>query len=177
MTPLPSPSTQHLGNLHPTTPFPQILTGQPSNPTLVGHPSPPFNTPPTSPPFMALLLPPKTISRSISRLEILSSTSIGEMKLLPLTQSSLIPQPLQMAPLWLKLFCGRDTLVCDAYGIKSTKQFINTLADNIRNRGAMHTLISGGGSYEILKNVTDLLRSLLIGDYQCGPYHQHQNKA
>ena len=28
-----------------------------------------------------------------------------------------------MAP----FFCGRDTLVCDAYGIKSTKQFINTL--------------------------------------------------
>ena len=25
-----------------------------------------------------------------------------------------------------KFFCGRDTLVCDAYGIKSTKHFINT---------------------------------------------------
>ena len=31
-----------------------------------------------------------------------------------------------------QFFCGRDTLVCDAYGIKSTKQFINTLSDNIR---------------------------------------------
>ena len=30
-----------------------------------------------------------------------------------------------------QFFCGRDTLVCDAYGIKSTKQFINTLSDNI----------------------------------------------
>ena len=29
-----------------------------------------------------------------------------------------------------QFFCGRDTLVCDAYGIKSTKQFINTLSDN-----------------------------------------------
>ena len=27
-----------------------------------------------------------------------------------------------------QFFCGRDTLVCDAYGIKSTKQFINTLS-------------------------------------------------
>ena len=36
-----------------------------------------------------------------------------------------------------QFFCGRDTLVCDAYGIKSTKQFINTLSDNIRKRGAM----------------------------------------
>ena len=46
-----------------------------------------------------------------------------------------------------QLFCGRDTLVCDAYGIKSTKQFINTLSDNIRKRGAMDTLISDGGKY------------------------------
>ena len=38
-----------------------------------------------------------------------------------------------------QFFCGHDTLVCDAYGIKSTKQFINTLSDNIRKRGAMDT--------------------------------------
>ena len=41
----------------------------------------------------------------------------------------------------------------------------------------MHTLICDEGSYEISKNVTDLLRSLLIADYQSEPYHQHQNKA
>ena len=75
-----------------------------------------------------------------------------------------------------QFFCDRDTLVCDTYGIKSTKQLINTLADNIRNRGAMHTLISDGGSHEISK-VTDLLRSLFIADYQSEPYHQHQTKA
>ena len=76
-----------------------------------------------------------------------------------------------------QFFCGRDTLVCDAYGIKSTKQFINTLSDNIRKPGAMDTLISDGGKYEISKRVTDLLRSLFIQDYQSEPYHQHQNKA
>ena len=76
-----------------------------------------------------------------------------------------------------RLFCGGDTLVCDAYGIKSSKQFINTLADNIRNREAIHTLISDGGSYAMSKKVTDLLRSLFIADYQSEPYHQHQNKA
>ena len=76
-----------------------------------------------------------------------------------------------------QFFVGRDTLVCDAYGIKSTKQFINTLSDNIRIRGAMDTLISDGGKYEISKRVTDLLRSLFIQDYQSEPYHQHQNKA
>ena len=76
-----------------------------------------------------------------------------------------------------QFFCGHDTLVCDAYGIKSTKQFINTLSDNIRKRGAMDTLISDGGKYEISKRVTDLLRSLFIQDYQSEHYHQHQNKA
>ena len=76
-----------------------------------------------------------------------------------------------------QFFCGRDMLVCDAYGIKSTKQFINTLSDNIRKRGAMDTLISDGGKYEISKRVTDLLHSLFIQDYQSEPYHQHQNKA
>ena len=70
-----------------------------------------------------------------------------------------------MAP----FFCGRDTFVCDAYGIKSTKQFINTLSDNIRKRGAMDTLISDGGKYEISQQVTDLLRSLFIQDYQSEP--------
>ena len=76
-----------------------------------------------------------------------------------------------------QFFCGRDTLVCDAYGIKSTKEFINTLSDNLRKIGAMDTLISDGGKYEISKQVSDLLRSLFIQDYQSEPYHQHQNKA
>ena len=76
-----------------------------------------------------------------------------------------------------QFFCGHDTLVCDAYGIKSTKEFINTLSDNIRKRGAMDTLISDGGKYEISQRVTDLLHSLFTQDYQSEPYHQHQNKA
>ena len=54
-----------------------------------------------------------------------------------------------------QFFCGHDTLVCDAYGIKSTKQFINTLSDNIRKWGVMDTLISDGGKYDISKGVTD----------------------
>ena len=76
-----------------------------------------------------------------------------------------------------QFFCGHDTLVCDAYGIKSTKQFINTLSDNIGKQGAMDILISDGGKYEISQRVTDLLCSLFIQDYQSEPYHQHQNKA
>ena len=76
-----------------------------------------------------------------------------------------------------QFFCGQDTLVCDAYGIKSTKQFINTLSDNIRKCGAMDTLISYGGKYDVSKGVTDLLQSLFIQDYQSESYHQDQNKT
>ena len=47
--------------------------------------------------------------------------------------------------------------MCDAYGIKSQKQFINTLYDNIKTRGAMDTIITDGGKYEISKKVVDLL--------------------
>ena len=76
-----------------------------------------------------------------------------------------------------QFFCGHDTLVCDAYGIKSTKQFINTLSDNIRKWGAMDTLISDGGNYDISKGVTDLLHFLFIQDYQSESYHQNQTKT
>ena len=76
-----------------------------------------------------------------------------------------------------QFFVGRDTLVCDAYGIKTQKQSINTLYDNIRFRGAMTTLITDGGRYEISKKVADLLRSLFIKQHESEPYHQHQNKG
>ena len=76
-----------------------------------------------------------------------------------------------------QFFVGPDTLVCDAYGIKTQKQFINTLYDNIRFRGAMTTLITDGGRYEISKKVADLLRSLFIKQHESEPYHQYQNKA
>ena len=61
-----------------------------------------------------------------------------------------------MAP----FFVSKDTLACDAYGIKSQKQFINTLHDNIKTRGAMDTIITDDGKYEISKKVADLLKSL-----------------
>ena len=76
-----------------------------------------------------------------------------------------------------QFFCGHDTLVCDAYGIKSTKQFINTLSGKIRKWGAMDTLIIDGGNYDISKGVTDLLDSLFIQDFQSESYHQDQNKT
>ena len=41
-----------------------------------------------------------------------------------------------------QVFFGMDTLVADAYPMKSGKQFVNTLEDNIRRRGAMDKLLS-----------------------------------
>ena len=76
-----------------------------------------------------------------------------------------------------QFFVGRDTLVCDTYGIKSQKQYINTLYDNIKSRGAVTTLITDSGKYEISMKVANLLRSLFIKQYESEPYHQHQNKA
>ena len=40
-----------------------------------------------------------------------------------------------------QVFVGRDTLVADTYPMKSGKQFVNTLEDNIRRRGAMDELL------------------------------------
>jgi hypothetical protein len=40
------------------------------------------------------------------------------------------------------LFVGSDSQVTDVYGIKTGKQFVNTLEDNIIQRGAPHKLIS-----------------------------------
>ena len=75
-----------------------------------------------------------------------------------------------------QFFVGKDTLVCDAYGIKSQKQFISTLCDNINTRRAMDTIITNGGKYQISKKIADLLRSLLKKQYESEPYHQHQKR-
>ena len=41
-----------------------------------------------------------------------------------------------------QIFVGTKYLVTDLYGMKTDKQFVNTLEDNIRQRGAMDKLIS-----------------------------------
>ena len=76
-----------------------------------------------------------------------------------------------------QFFYGHDTFTCGTYGIKSTKQFINTLSANTRKWGAMITLTSDGGTYDISKGITDLLHSLFIQDFKSEPYHQQQNKV
>jgi hypothetical protein len=76
-----------------------------------------------------------------------------------------------------QFFVGCDSMVCDIYGIKTDKQFVNTLEDNIRERGAPNKLISDRAQVEISEKVQDILRTLFIGSWQSEPHQQHQNPA
>ena len=76
-----------------------------------------------------------------------------------------------------QFFTGTKSLVSDIYGMKTDKQFVNTLEDNIRERGAPNQLISDRAQVEISKRVVDILRALIIGSWQSEPDQQHQNFA
>ena len=76
-----------------------------------------------------------------------------------------------------QIFVGRSSLVADVYGMISTNEFVNTLLDSIRDRGAMDKLISDHANYEMSARVKDILRSLMIGHWKSEPYYQHQNFA
>ena len=76
-----------------------------------------------------------------------------------------------------QVFVGRKTFVTDAYGIKTDAEFVGTLEDNIRKRGAMDKLISDSARAEISQKIKDILRMYRIDDYQSEPGHQHQNFA
>jgi len=76
-----------------------------------------------------------------------------------------------------QIFVGRESLVTDVYGMKTDKEFINTLEDNIIHQGAMDKLLSDRAQVETSKKVQDILRALIIDDWQSEPHHQHQNFA
>jgi len=76
-----------------------------------------------------------------------------------------------------QIFVGRETLVTDVYGMKKKSEFIHTLEDQIRKRGAMDKLVSDKGQELISDRVKQLLRAYCIDDWQSEPYHQHQNFA
>ena len=77
----------------------------------------------------------------------------------------------------VQVFVGRDTLVAGAYPTKSGKQFVNTLEDNIRGRGAMDRLLSDSAKTEISNMVMDILRAYHISKWYSEPYHQNPNSA
>ena len=76
-----------------------------------------------------------------------------------------------------QVLVGRDTLVADAYPMKSGKEFVNTLEDNIRRRGAMDKLLSDSAKTEISNKVMNILRAYHFSNWHSEPYHQNQNPA
>ena len=76
-----------------------------------------------------------------------------------------------------QVFVGRDTLVADACPMKSWKQFVNTLEDNIRRRGATDKLLSDSAKPEISNKVMDILMAYHISNWHSEPYHQNQSNA
>ena len=72
-------------------------------------------------------------------------------------------------------FVGRDTLVADAYPMKSGKQFTNTLEDNIRRRRAMDKLLSDSAKTEISNKVMDILTAYHISNWHSEPNPQNPN--
>jgi hypothetical protein len=76
-----------------------------------------------------------------------------------------------------QIFVGRQSLVADVYGLKTDKEFVNTLEDNIRERGAMDKLISDCAKAETSNRVKQILRALCISSWYSEPYHENQNFA
>ena len=76
-----------------------------------------------------------------------------------------------------QIFVGTESEVCDAQGLKSPKQFVNSLEDNIWKRGAMDKLLSDRAQTEIGMRVQDILRALFISSWQSEPHQQQQNPS
>jgi hypothetical protein len=75
------------------------------------------------------------------------------------------------------IFVGVNTQVTDVYGIMTDKQFVNTLEDNIIQRGTPLKLISDRGQAIVSHKVADILRTFCIDNWQSKPHQQHQNPA
>jgi hypothetical protein len=61
--------------------------------------------------------------------------------------------------------------------MKSKSQFVNTLLDNIRRRGAMDRLIRDHAAEALSQRVLDVLRHLVINSWCSEPKNQKQNFA
>ena len=73
------------------------------------------------------------------------------------------------------VFVGRESLVADEYPMKSGKQFVTTLEDNIRRRGSMDKLLSDSAKNEIFKRVIVILSAYHISNWHSEPCYQNQN--
>ena len=70
---------------------------------------------------------------------------------------------------------GRSSLLSNACGMGPTNEFVNSLLDSIRERGAMDKLMSDHANYEMSTRVKDILRAPMVGHWKIEPSCQHQN--
>ena len=76
-----------------------------------------------------------------------------------------------------QIFVGTESEVCNAQGLESPNQFVNSLEDNIQKCGAMDKLVSNRAQTQIGKRVHDILRALFISSWQSELHQQQQNPA
>jgi hypothetical protein len=69
--------------------------------------------------------------------------------------------------------CGKRIVSLRRVLFKERQEFVNTLEDNIHERGAMDQPISDCAKTE----VKQILRALCISSWYCEPFHQNQNFA
>jgi len=74
-----------------------------------------------------------------------------------------------------QVFAGLTTRFVSAHGVKTDKEYPDTLWDEIRKRGAMDIIMSDMAKAEISKTVQNILRMHMIKDWQSEPHMQHQN--
>jgi hypothetical protein len=60
---------------------------------------------------------------------------------------------------------GDQSLVADVYGLRTDKQSVNTLEDNLRERGAMEKLINNCARAETSKQLKQILGAICIDDW------------
>jgi hypothetical protein len=73
------------------------------------------------------------------------------------------------------VYSGRRSHVLDVFGMKTDKQFVTTLEDVIRERGAPSRLLSDHALTIRSQRVVDILRALYIGAWTSEPHGQNQN--
>ena len=95
-----------------------------------------------------------------------------DMRQLPQTNSTLTPL---LGVKQGQLFVGKESLVSDIYPMRSGKQFVNTLEDNIHRCSAMDKLISDSAKNKFSHKVKDILKAYNTNDWQSEPYQQNQN--
>jgi hypothetical protein len=76
-----------------------------------------------------------------------------------------------------QFYVGTQTQVCDAYGCKTDGEFLRTLQENVRRRGAPTKLISDRAQSEISKKALQYLRALVIDSWQSEPHRQNQKPS